>query len=95
MSKFTAKEKNFVIELLDIGEVDKHNVDEHLEPRVFQFLHKNGNLNTIVDQISFKPKSKYRYYESLFLTKFITEQINWSKILENILDNITGRFAFY
>ena len=95
MSKFTAEEQNFLEELFDLDEVDRNNVDEYLEPRVFEFLQKNGNLNTIVNKISFSPKTKYRYYESVIITKFLTDQVNSVKMIQEILDNISGRFTIF
>ena len=68
---FSAEEKELITDLFDFEKTTLKNVQDYLEPHVFDFLQKENNLQTIVDKAIFRPKNAYRPYESIVFTKFL------------------------
>ena len=92
---FTNEEKDYLTSLFKLHETTKENVIEKLRSHVYEFLEKNGNLGTIVDRGIFRTKNKYRPYDSLTVTKFLTEDFDIAKTISDAAGNITGNFLIY
>ena len=92
---FTNDEKDYLTELFKLDETTKENVIEKLRPHVYEFLSQNGNLGTIVDKGIFRTKNTYRPYDSVTITKFLTENFDIAETISDVAGNITGSFLIY
>ena len=92
--KFTTEEEETIREIFDQS-VSRDNVENHLTPEVYDFLQKENRIRTIVDTITFVPTNKFRPYESVNLTKFITKDVNISKFIESLTGSINTKYLVF
>jgi len=92
---FSIEERNLILDTFNFNESTKENVREKLQPHIFTFLSENGNIGTIVDKCIFRPKNIYRPYESVTLTKFLTDKFDCASAIDELAGNISGNFLIY
>ena len=88
-------EIDFIRESLNIGETTKENISEKLPTEVYNFLLARENIKTIIDRLIYRKRTKSRPFDSLVVTKFLSEEINICKIFDEILSGISGKFLLY
>lgn len=60
-----------------------------LPEKLYNFLKKTGNLLTICDDVKFYDATKYRPYDSVVITKFLTDDFPISSTLQHIFGVLT------
>ena len=88
-------EIDFVKNILKIGEVTEENIEEQLPREVYDFLKTNENFKTIVDRCIYRKRTRARPFDSMIITKFMTEDFDVHKKFEEILSNISGHLLLY
>ena len=88
-------ELDVIKKVFNIGETNQENLAEKLPADIYDFLKKNDNLKTIIDRLIYRPKTKYRPFDNLIVTKFLSGDLNLKKKFEEIFENISGNFLLY
>ena len=90
----TIDECDFIKEIFK-KEMSDQNLESELEPGVYDFLSKQGNLNTISDRLIFSKKTKYRPYDSVIITKFLKSNFNVVDSISELAGYLSGNFLMY
>lgn len=88
-------EIEFIRETLKIGQTDQENIVEKLPKDVYEFLKQRDNIRTIIDRVIHRKKTKSRPFDSLIVTKFLSEEMNITHAFDEILSGISGHFLLY
>ena len=89
------EERKFITELFNIKETNLDNIENQLQPQLYEFLSKNNNIRTIIDRVIFRTQNKFRPYDSVIITKFLTKEFDCVKSIMELVGNITGNFLIY
>ena len=92
---FNGFEINYIKNLFNIGETDKENISEKLPKEIYDFLYNNEHVKTIIDRIIYRKKTRARPFDSLIVTKFLTNEVNLKKLFEQLCENVSGSFLIY
>ena len=95
MRQFTTPERIALDEIFNFGETTIDNLQSQLHTDIYDFLRKKDNLNTIIDRKIIRDRTKAKPYDSAILTKYITRTFNASKAIEQLVQEISGRFLIY
>lgn len=91
----TNEEREYISSLFNLNETTLENVSDYLKPHVYEFLSQSFNLGTIIDRGIFRNKNKFRPYETVTITKFLTQDFDIVKTINELIGNITGNFLIY
>ena len=86
---FTAYEKNLLQEYMMENETKLENLNEFIEVKPFNFLKSENNLNTLHDNLLLNNSNRYRPYEVMRLTKFLTPNFDMKTFLNDILGQLS------
>lgn len=90
------KEERIAIERIFQVEVTSPNVLKELLPNnVYQTLKTNGNLNTVCDKIQYFEANKYRLYDTVHITKFLTPDFDVGLALKEFLEIMSPVVLFF
>ena len=70
-------------------------LEKHLSPELFQLLKSKNNLSTVSDRLRFFYATKYRPYDSVHITKFLTPDFNCAEKIISLIENLTPPFTVY
>ena len=91
---FNAEEKN-EIEKIFQRETYLENLEKSLPSEIFKFLQKRENLRTISDKIIWRDSNAIRPFSSCTVTKFIHENFDISKSLEDLVSVIDFEYLIF
>jgi hypothetical protein len=93
MNFFNEEEKENIKEVFK-QTVTYENIGDYLPNEIYDFLKKKDKLRTIIDHLVIRPKNKFRPYDSLQMTKFLTPEFNFYKFFDELLD-MTGHLIVF
>ena len=92
--KFTGEERELILKFFD-ERVSRENVQDHLSSEMYNFIRDQSRLGTVCDRLTFVNRNKFRPYESLILTKFLTENVSIPDFIEKITGLVKGRYLVF
>jgi hypothetical protein len=93
MNSFDVEEREAIKNVFN-KTVTMKNIADYLPENVHEFLKKKEKLKTISDQLVIRQKNKYRPYDSLQMTKFLTPDFNFYSFFEELL-NLSGTLIIF
>jgi hypothetical protein len=86
---FTAYEKDLIDNFTMKNETKIDDLSQFMDDPAFNFLKSENNLKTIHDSLFFLSANKFRPYEVIRLTKFLTPEFDMNDFLNNIIGQIS------
>ena len=91
---FTPAERQHIREVMG-NEIRADELRDYLPEHVYNFLVSKNNLRTIQDRIIIVNKNKFRPFDSVTITKFLNNDTNPAKLIENLLSKISPSFLVF
>ena len=91
---FNDEERENILKIFD-KTVTRENVEEFLNPEIFDFVKQQARLDMVCDRLTFVNKNKFRPYESLILTKFLLPTVSIPEFLDGITSVIKGKYMVF
>ena len=72
-----------------------NDLQNHLSTEMFELLKSKSNLKTVADRLLFFNATKYRPYDSVHITKFLTPEFDCAKSIISLIEDLTPPFTIY
>ena len=93
MDSFDEEERDAIKKVFN-KTVKIENIEDYLPKDIHEFLKKKEKLKTITDQLIIRAKNKYRPYDCLQMTKFLTKDFDFYTFFEELL-NLSGTLIIF
>ncbi len=91
------KEEEFLIKSIFFsdGLKTENDIKPYLPDYILKLLQDKNNLQIIHDKLIPRKRNRYRPYDTVTISKFLTDEFNLASALENMTTHLSGKLMIY